>query len=120
MLRVTFHAGIGESPSRMLAQCLRFCADGTLRGPDNCVVARYVEGFWHVGRSTHRELDCEGPVEVRIRHSAHDDPVHRGPFKRVHTASGILFGNDVSLHVILPGRNADGAAHCQELTLISP
>ena len=120
MLRITFHAGTGDSPSRMLALCLRFCADGTLRGPDNCVVARCVDGFWQVGGNAHRELDCEGPVQVRIRHATHDEPVHRGPFRRVHTLNGILYGNDVSLHVILPGRNAEGAAHCQELTLLSP
>jgi hypothetical protein len=32
----------------------------------------------------------------------------------------VLFGNDVSLHVILPGHNADGAMHSQEITLMSP
>lgn len=120
MLRVTFHAGTGDSPSRMLALCLRFCADGTLRGPDHCVVARYLDGFWHIGNNTHRELDCEGPVQVRIRHFPQDEPVHRGPFRRVHTSNGVLFGNDVSLHVILPGHNADGAMHSQEITLMSP
>ena len=119
MLRVTFHAGKGDSPSRMLATCLRFGADGTLRGPDNCVVARFADGFWHIGGQAHRELDCEGPVQVRIRHGANDEPVHRGPFRRVHTLNGVIYGNDQSLHVILPGRNAEGAAHCQELTLLS-
>ena len=57
---------------------------------------------------------------VRIRHGMHDEPVHRGPFRRVHTVNGILYGNEVSLHVILPGRNADGAVHSQEITLMSP
>jgi len=37
----------------------------------------------------------------------------------VHTLNGVIYGNDQSLHVILPGRNAEGAAHCQELTLLS-
>ena len=119
MLRVTFHAGTGDSRSRMLAAFLRFCADGTLRGPDNCVVARCVQGFWQIGGQTHRELDCEGLVQVRIRHCARDEPVHRGPFRRVHTLKGVLYGDDTSLHVILPGRNAEGAAHCEELTLLS-
>ena len=119
VLRITFHAGVGASPSRMLALCLRFCSDGTLRGPDHCVVARFVDGLWQVGNSMHRELDCEGPVKVRIRHHTHDEPVHRGPFKRLHTSNGILFGNDESLHVILPGHNAEGASHSQEITLMS-
>ena len=104
----------------MLAVYLRFCADGTLRGPDNCVVARCVSGLWQIGGQVHRELDCEGPVQVRIRHCARTEPVNLGPFRRVHTLNGILFGNDTSLHVILPGRNAAGAAHCEELTLLPP
>jgi hypothetical protein len=104
----------------MLALSLRFCADGALRGPDNCVVAQFLDGFWRIGGKALRELDCEGPVQVRIRHCANDTPVHRGPFRRVHTVNGILYGNEMSLHVILPGRNAEGAAYCQEITLLSP
>ena len=46
--------------------------------------------------------------------------VHNQPFRCVHTSNGVLFGNDVSLHVILPGHNADGAMHSQAITLMSP
>ena len=37
-----------------------------MRGPDNYVVARCVGGLWHVGGRVHREVACEGPVQVRI------------------------------------------------------
>lgn len=119
MLRLTFHAGKGDSPTLMLAAFVRFCADGNLRGPDNYVVARCVEGLWHVGGRAHRELDCEGPVRVRITSRASDEPVHRGPFKRLHTVNGVLHGDDASMNVVMPGRVAEGAAACHELTLLS-
>jgi len=120
VLRVTFHAGRGDSPTLILASCVRFCADGTLRGPDNYVVARCVEGIWQVSGRAHRELECEGPVHVRIKPGARDIAVQLGPFRRVHTMNGILYGDDASLHVLMPGRNADDAMHCHELTLLSP
>jgi hypothetical protein len=119
VLRVTFHAGKCDSPTLMLAPCVRFCADGTLRGPDNDVVALCVEGLWHVGGRTHRELDCEGPVSVRITPSTSNVSLHRGPFRHVHTVNGVLHGDDASLHVVMPGRTADEATHCHEITFMS-
>lgn len=119
MLRLTFHAGKGDTPTLMLASFVRFCADGNLRGPDNYVVARCVEGLWHVGGRTHRELNCEGPVRVRITSRASSVPVHRGPFQHLHTVNGVLHGDDASMNVAMPGRVADGATECLELTFLS-
>jgi hypothetical protein len=117
---VTFHAGKGDSPTLMLASFVRFCADGTLRGPDNYVVARCVEGLWHVGGRTHRELDCEGPVRVRITARASEAPVHHGPFQHLRTVNGVLHGDDSCMNVLVPGREADGAAvACHELVFLS-
>lgn len=120
MLRVTFHAGSGDSPTLMLASCVRFCSDGTLRGPDNYVVARCVQGLWHVGGRTHRELACEGPVRVRITPSTTNVPLHRGPFRHVHTVNGVLHGDDTSLHVVMPGRTADEETLCHEISFLPP
>lgn len=120
MLRVTFHPGRGDTPTLMLASCLRFCADGTLRGPDNYVVARCVEGLWQIGGRAYRELDCEGPVHVRIKPLPCDPALTRGPYRRVHTVGGVLHGDDASLHVSVPGRNAQDANNCHELTFLSP
>ena len=119
MLRVNFHAGQGDSPTLMLASCVRFCADGTLRGPDNSVVARCVEGMWHVGGRVHRELECEGPVRVRVMAGAKAAPVLLGPFRKLRTINGVLHGDDTCLHMLMPGRNAAEATPCHELTLLS-
>lgn len=102
----------------MLAAFVRFCADGTLRGPDNYVVARCVEGLWHVGGRTHRELDCEGPVRVRVTSQASQAPVHFGPFRLLRTVNGVLHGDETCLHVLMPGRQAETAASCHELAFI--
>jgi hypothetical protein len=120
VLRLTFHAGRGDLPTLMLAACVRFCADGTLRGPDNYVVARCVSGLWNVGGRTHRELDCEGPLHLRITSRESGLPVRRGPFGRVHTVNGVLHGDDMSLNVMIPGRTSTVAASCHELAFLSP
>jgi hypothetical protein len=80
MLRLNFRTVKGDSPTLMLASSVRFCADGTLRGSDNYVVARCVEGCWQVGGRLHRELDCEGPVRVRVTNGFNEPAVHFGPF----------------------------------------
>jgi len=119
LLRVTFHAGIGDQPTLMLASHVRFCADGTMRGPDNYVVARCVGGLWHVGGRVHREVACEGPVQVRVTPGGSAVPTQYGPFGRVHTVNGVVHGDNESLHVVMPGRVAEHAAHCHELTFLS-
>jgi len=103
----------------MLASYVRFCADGTLRGPDNYVIARCVEGLWHVSGRVHRELECEGPVRIRVVARANAAAVHLGPYRHVRTVNGVLHGDDASLNMLMPGRNAADATSCHELTLLS-
>jgi hypothetical protein len=103
----------------MLASCIRFCADGTLRGPDNYVVARCVEGSWQVSGRMHRELDCEGPVRLRLSMGVRESPRHLGPFRNLHTAGGVLYGDDTCLDILMPGRFTQSAGACHELTLFS-
>ena len=102
----------------MLAACIRFCADRTLRASDNYVVARCVEGCWQVGGRLHRELDCEGPVRVRVTTGLNEPPVHFGPFAHVRTARGMLYGDDACLNILMPGRSPTGTSG-HELTLLS-
>ena len=118
MLRLNFHAGLGDPPTLMLATFVRFCADGCLRGPDNCMVAQCVEGLWQVGGRAHRELDCEGPVRVRIITRAGESPVQHGPFKHLRTIGGVLHADDCSLHVSMPGRASESAARCHEISFL--
>jgi hypothetical protein len=118
MLRISFRQLSGESPTLMLASCLRFCPDGTLRGADNCVVARNVEGCWQVGGKLHRELECDGPVRVRVGMAEHGQPMHFGPFTHLHTTSGVLYGDDKCLNIVVPGRHPRREGDCAQLTLI--
>lgn len=118
LLRLNFHAGQGDPPTLMLARFVRFCADGSLRGPDNYVIAHCSEGCWQVGGRSHRELDCEGPVRVRIISSPGEPAIHHGPFRQLRTIGGVLHGDDCSLQVCMPGRVSQFAAQCHEISFI--
>lgn len=102
----------------MLATFVRFCADGNLRGPDNYVVARFTEGAWHVGGRSHRELECEGPVHVRIVSRAGESAVQYGPFRHLRTVGGVLHADDRCMHVSMPGRASEFAAKCHEISFV--
>jgi hypothetical protein len=118
MLRISFRALSGDTPTLMLATCLRICTDGTLRGADNCVVANCVEGCWKVGGKLHRELECEGPVRLRLHMPGQPAPLHLGPFAHVRTAAGVLYGDGNCLNIVVPGRNPRRELDCVQLTLI--
>ena len=118
MLRISFRSLSGDVPTLMLASCLRIYSDGTLRGADNCVVAHSVEGCWKVGGKLHRELDCEGPVRLRLLMPGMDAPVHQGPYARLRTVTGVLYAGDTCLNILVPGRNPRRAGDCIQLTLI--
>ena len=102
----------------MLASSVRFCADGSLRGPDNCVVAQCVDGLWQVGGRAHRELDCEGPVRVRIISRPGEASVQLGPFQSLRTIDGVLHANENSLHVRMPGRGDGVDPRCHEIAFL--
>jgi hypothetical protein len=118
LLRLNFHAGQGDPPTLMLATFVRFCADGSLRGPDNYVVAQCVEGLWQVGGRAHRELDCEGPVRVRVISRAGEAAVQYGPFRQLRTVAGVLYADESPLNVCMPGRASESAARCHEITFL--
>ena len=102
----------------MVASFVRFCADGSLRGPDNYVIARCADGLWQVAGRAHRELDCEGPVRVRITHHAGDAPVYHGPFPQVRTVNGVLHAGEYSMNVRMPGRASNGQPACHEIAFL--
>ena len=102
----------------MLATLVRFCADGCLRGPDNYVVGQCEEGLWQVSGRPHRELDCAGPVRVRIVSRNGESAVQHGPFKQLHTVGGVLHADDCCMHVCMPGRVSEFAANCHEISFI--
>jgi hypothetical protein len=118
MLRLNFVNLRGESPTLLIAPCVRFSADGTLRGPDNYVIAKCIEGSWQVGGRLHRELNCEGPLCVRLMLGQPWEPRLLGPFREVHTRGGMLYGDDACLNISLPGRiaEADGGQRSFSVT----
>jgi hypothetical protein len=118
MLRVNFRSLSGDSPTLMIASCLRFSADGTLRGPDNSIVASCLDGCWKVGGRMHRELDCEGPVRVRLARRPGLPEAYLGPFTQLRTAGALLYGDGVCLKIGVPGRARSGTTD-QEFTLLS-
>lgn len=117
MLRLNFRSVRGDSPTFMLARCVRCCADGTLRGPDNFVIARWLPGGWQVGGRLHRDLECEGPVSLRLTTSPRDTPRMLGPFKQLRTVAGMLYGDDACLEISVPGQGAPGDT-IHQLTLL--
>lgn len=118
MLRISFRSLSGDTPTLMLASCLRICSDGTLRGADHCVVAQSIEGCWKVGGKLHRELDCEGPVRLRLIMPGQDAPMNVGPFAKLRTGAGLFYGDGQCLNIAVPGRLPRRAGDCIQLTLI--
>lgn len=118
LLRLNFHAGQGDAPTLILATFVRFCSDGSLRGPDNYVVAQSADGLWKLGGRLHRELDCEGPVRVRIVSRAGESAIQHGPFTHLRTIGGVLHADDSCLHVCMPGRSSETAAKCHEISFL--
>jgi len=117
VLRLNFRSVRSDSPTLMLANCVRFCADGTLRGPDNYVIARCMDGGWQVAGRVHRELQCEGPLRVRLTMAADDTPRMLGPFRTVRASGGVLYGDDACLHVLMPGQRSQGEGLCHQVTM---
>lgn len=102
----------------MLASFVRFCADGTVRGPDNYVIARCQDGLWQIGGRTHREFDCEGPVRLRITNRQGEASVHHGPYRQLRTMNGVLYADDTCTNVRMPGQFPDGVVSCHEIALL--
>jgi hypothetical protein len=119
MLRLNFRTGKGESPKLILSAFVRFCADGTLRGPENYVVARCAETGWWVGGTLHRELECEGPLRLRVMRGVGEPLQHFGPFSQVRAAGGEFYGDDAPLHIPIPGSSPEVARRGHELTMLS-
>src|SRR5436853_467717 len=99
MLRLNFRSLQGDAPTLAVGTFFRFCADGTLRGPENYLVARCVDGSWKLSGRMHRELDCEGPVRLRYSRGSKDAPMTLGPFAHVRSAAGMLYGDDSCLNI---------------------
>ena len=98
MIVLAFRPVRGESPVIVRGAYFRITADGTLRGPDNVVVARYLNGLWQLTHGRHRVFDCSGPVFLRVINS--DGRRERaGPYEFVKAAGGAIFTHERCLAV---------------------
>jgi hypothetical protein len=71
----------------------RLCPDETLRGPDNSVAARYIDGLWQVAQRRYRAFECEGPVYLRVTGSdGRRDYI--GPYDFLKASDGAIISRD--------------------------
>src|ERR1700749_129676 len=83
----------------------RICVDETLRGPDNSIAARYVDGLWQLAHRRHRAFECGGPVYLRVT-DVHGRCEHIGPYDFLKASDGAIFSRDGRLGVHSLRRNA--------------
>jgi hypothetical protein len=76
----------------------RICADGTLRGPDNTIAARYLDGLWYLGHKRHVSFDCAGPIHLRVTNK-YGRRERIGPYDSIRTGNGAIFTGDSCLGV---------------------
>jgi hypothetical protein len=119
LLRLNFRSMRGDVATPAVAACFRFCSDGTLRAPDNYIVGTRSHGSWKIGGRQHREIDCEGPVRVRMRLTARSAPVFFGPFAELHSVGGVLYGDNTCLDLHIPAAEHGPDLQCHELTLLA-
>jgi hypothetical protein len=96
MITLSFRPLNGESVILIRGLYFRICADGTLRGPDNAVTARYADGLWQLGRRQHRMLECRDPVYLRVTTSAGERECI-GPYEGLKVSGGAIFSNETYL-----------------------
>ena len=119
MIVLAFRPMRDESRVIVRGAYFRICADETLRGPDNAIVARYLNGLWQLTHARHRAFDCTGPVFLRLTNSD-GTREHAGPYEFVRAAGGAIFTQDSCL-AVHDSRAEVGSsvALCQEIAFLS-
>jgi len=118
MISLVFQPMHGESPAHVRGTYFRICRDGTLRGPDNAIVARYQDGLWQLAHRQHRLFECTGPVYVRVtRKDGRQE--HVGPCGPIKASGGAVFAENACLCVHAPGAGiCHSLEECQEVALL--
>ena len=98
MITLTFRPVEGESTVVVRGRYFRICSDGTLRGPDNAVAARYTDGLWHLAHRRHRSFECGRPVYLRVTDSV-GERTQIGPYDFLKATNGAIFTRDSCLGV---------------------
>lgn len=98
MIILSFRPLQNGSAVLVRAPHFRISSDGTLRGPDNTVAARYVDGLWHLGQRRHISFECVGPIYLRVTNN-HGRRECIGPYASIRAADGAIFTHDSCLGV---------------------
>jgi hypothetical protein len=98
----------------------RICADASLRGPDNTVAARYLDGLWYLGHKRHVSFDCTGPIHLRVT-NRHGRRECIGPYDSIRAAHGAIFTGDVCLgiHAVRDQADSPTIDVWQEVSLLA-
>jgi hypothetical protein len=96
MITLNFSPAQNRSTVLVRATHFRICADGTLRGSDNSVAARYADGEWILANSRYGSFECAGPVYLRVT-DARGQRECLGPFDSVRMAAGAVYTADTCL-----------------------
>lgn len=96
----------------------RICADGTLRGPEDSVVATYSPLGWRLGGRDYRDLEALGPLFLRACRADGRAEV-LGPYDFVRAGDGALFGQGRCLGTFCTNRAlSPGIPEWSEITLL--
>ena len=121
MITLTFRPLQTESAILVRAAYFRICADGTLRGPDNCVSARYLNSFWHLGQRRHGSFDCAGPILLRVTNQRGQHECI-GPYDSVRAANGAILVQDgcLGIHAVRNQHDSAMLEFWQEVSFLTP
>ncbi|MGB6450361.1 MAG: hypothetical protein WBE92_06385 [Steroidobacteraceae bacterium] len=118
MVTLTFRPVRGESPTLVRGAHFRIHA-GTLRGPDNALIANYTDGLWQLGRSQHRSFECDGPVFLTVT-----DGIglreRLGPYDLVKATGGALFARDLRIGAFVQDGRPGSNQHWREIMFQAP
>ena len=104
MIILSFRPLQRESTVIVRGAHFRICSDGSLRGPDNTIAARYIDGLWHLAQRRHISFECTGPIYLRVT-GQHGRRERIGPYETVRVADGAIYTHDSCLGVhILPAK----------------
>lgn len=106
------------APMFVRGKFFRICSDGTLRGPESNVIARYSALGWLLAGRNCREFEATGPLFLRA-YFADGRRVQLGPYPAVRAADGALFDRARCLGTFCINRAASpGIPEWKEVTIL--
>lgn len=119
MITLTFSPLTDGSQITVRAKFFRICADATLRGPENSVVASYASDVWRLGSRTCRKFQCEEPVFLRVT-NVEGAQERLGPFLFLRVSEGVLCTDGKYVGRYTPKWNVGAEApYWREIALLS-